>query len=358
MTETAAMTRDERAREAGRRRGWGRELLEPILMNRMFVAALILQPQPQAAAAPAELDAEDDATDANKEQDVEQGPDTREWTRTIQEAWPEGRCAVSLKHAAMFELSLGRWGADRMDRMAWRERVRLAAIAALRVVPPWQTVGAGSSEFHSQAFKSRAREILRIFKPARSLLHVQEAGISALCRITPLSSLSLQDYEEFRFACDAVEGVEHARATSMHRQIEQGICRVFDRATCKCVLATMRRWPASAVVQRAGCRVLAAVARLKISTGDIRDELVKLGAIGVVFAALGSSKHDVCLQTHAHSALLGLLVSRRSRAASYLRQAPLREKSQQQNFVSPCLCARGADVLLLLCHYGGVLWLT
>ena len=321
-------------------------------MNRVFVVALILQPR--AAAAPAERDAEG-AEDANQEQDGEQGADSTEWTRAAQSlthhadagAWPEGRCTVSLKHAAMFELSLGRWrdkeacGPCTMDRMAWRERVRLAAIAALRVVPPWQTVGAGSREFHPQAFKSRAREILRICKPARSL-PVQEAGMSALCRITPLSSLSLQDYENFCGARDAAEGGEHA-CSSIHWQIEQGICRVFDLAACKCVLATMRRWPASAAVQRAGCRVLAAVARLKMPSGNVRDQLVKLGAIGVVFAALARSKHDARLQACAHAALLGLLATRSSRPANCLRQAPPREKSQQQRLILLCPCARGAD---------------
>ena len=184
----------------------------------------------------------DHLRDRNVDQDTEMTFSCAEFAREV-EPFLRSRYRVVLKSVARLALALGKQSGT---WTGWQEKAMLGAIVALRQLGP-------PDDFLSRAeYRRRAANCSML----RSILEnhtkfncaMVEEGVSALCRITPFTSLSFQAFN------DAVTAgpVEYEGESLIRVFVCEDMRRSAGDRTRTLVLEIMRAWPTSLRIQRSG----------------------------------------------------------------------------------------------------------
>ena len=197
--------------------------------------------------------------------------------------------AVSLGSVGRLALALGTSQGSEAD---WREGAILAAIVALRLVGP-----------PTGSYEERKRErqllikILHEFTCSKSALsfsaaakeRIVTAGVAALCRITPFSSLSKKGFYDL---CSAGPKCWYSGASAILEWVTEDL-ESFGYDAAGLVPKIAGAWPQSLPIQRSCMRLINALARDYM---ELRPRLIDCGGFRLAFNAMETFRDDPVLQ--------------------------------------------------------------
>jgi hypothetical protein len=281
---------------------------EAVLSSTAFRLALVIEDGQAADGAPAAA-AEDPNADQDATMDSQQA-------RIAQELWRLPRASlspasrVSVRALGRLALALGRHQAG---WAGWKEGAIIAAcVAARQVGPPLvaedgMSVWGRGSPFSDEEVSPTARQrtanrkvLTRILKHHGSSESIAAAGMGALCRLTPYSSLNKQEFEK---VCEdgPTDGYDGSNLTHAWVCDDIGHIRTVGGGLATNVtIIALRTWPESSAVQLPCLRMVVSFVR-EFTFG--REDMIKKGAIALVFRALDTFRADAAVQKAGRAAL-------------------------------------------------------
>ena len=199
--------------------------------------------------------------------------------------------AVSLGSVGRLALALGTSLGSEAD---WREGAILAAIVALRLVGP-----------PTGSYEERKRErqllikILHEFTCSKSALsfsaaakeRIVTAGVAALCRITPFSSLPKKGFYDL---CSAGPKCPYSGASTIWEWVTEDLDSFGKgKDAAGLVPKIAGAWPQSLPIQRSCMRLINALARDNMM---LRPRLIDCGGFRLAFNAMETFRDDPVLQ--------------------------------------------------------------